>query len=188
MPTVAEQLRLAREAQGLTVNQVAEITKIKGDHIRALEAGEYDCFVAPVYIRGFARTYAKMLKLDDAQLSSELEKELSKTAKYSEPPPLTSGPRTPLDFIMLQVSRLNWRIALAVFVLVAVVVAALISFANRGQKEDPLKRLGPGQYQPPAASPAAPRTAAAAPPAPSSTAFDPFRSTSGFRTPIQSVL
>lgn len=148
MPTVAEQLRQAREAQGLTVNQVAEITKIKGDHIRALEAGEYDCFVAPVYIRGFARTYAKMLKLDDAQLSAELEKELSKTEKFSEPPPLTSGPRTPLDFVMLQVSRLNWRIALAVFVLVAVVVAALISFANRGQKEDPLKRLGPGQYQP----------------------------------------
>jgi cytoskeletal protein RodZ len=148
MPTVAEQLRLAREAQGLTVNQVAEITKIKGDHIRALEAGEYDCFVAPVYIRGFARTYAKMLKLDEAQLSTELEQELSKTAKYSEPPPLTSGPRTPLDFIMLQVSRLNWRIALAVFVLVAVVIAALISFANRGEKEDPLKRLGPGQYQP----------------------------------------
>ena len=36
MPTVAEQLRTAREAQGLTVYQVAEITKIRTDHIRAL--------------------------------------------------------------------------------------------------------------------------------------------------------
>src|SRR5258705_11311017 len=39
MATVAEQLRRAREAQNLNVYQVAEITKIKTDHIRALESG-----------------------------------------------------------------------------------------------------------------------------------------------------
>ena len=63
MPTVAEQLRAAREAKNLSVNEVAEITKIRTDHIRALEEGNFDIFVAPVYIRGFARTYATLLKL-----------------------------------------------------------------------------------------------------------------------------
>jgi len=57
MATVGEQLRLAREAQNLNVYQVAEITKIKTDHIRALESGTYDMFSAPVYIRGFIRSY-----------------------------------------------------------------------------------------------------------------------------------
>ena len=148
MPTVAEQLRQAREAQGLNVNQVAEITKIRTDHIRALEEGDYDRFVAPVYIRGFARTYAKMLKLDEVQLGADLEKELGRTEKFREPPPLTSGPRTPLDFLMLQVSRLNWRIVVAVLVLVAVIVAALIGFRNRdGGKQDSLKNVGTGMYQ-----------------------------------------
>ena len=37
MSTVSEQLRLAREQQQLDVYQVAEITKIKTDHVRALE-------------------------------------------------------------------------------------------------------------------------------------------------------
>ena len=37
MVTVSEQLRRAREAQELDIYQVAEITKIKTDHIRALE-------------------------------------------------------------------------------------------------------------------------------------------------------
>ena len=51
MATVSEQLRLAREQQQLDVYQVAEITKIKTDHIRALESGTYDIFPAQVYIR-----------------------------------------------------------------------------------------------------------------------------------------
>src|SRR5712664_3601126 len=64
MSTVAEQLHLAREAKSLTVHQVAEVTKIRSDHIRALEEGNFDVFSAPVYIRGFIRTYATLLKLD----------------------------------------------------------------------------------------------------------------------------
>src|SRR3989442_410993 len=39
MSTVAEQMRRAREEQSLTVHQVSDITKIKTDHIRALEDG-----------------------------------------------------------------------------------------------------------------------------------------------------
>lgn len=152
MPTVAEQLRQAREAQQLSVHQVAEITKIKTDHIRALEAGDFDCFVAPVYIRGFVRNYAKMLKLDEAKVGADLDAELSRTEKFSEPPPLTPGPQTPLDFLMLRVSRLNWRIAAAVAVLIVVIIVALIGFRNgSGKKEDPAKGVGPGMYQPPPA-------------------------------------
>ena len=56
MATVADQLRRAREAQQLNIYQVAEITKIKTDHIRALESGNYDTFSAPVYIRECGRS------------------------------------------------------------------------------------------------------------------------------------
>ena len=76
MPTVAEQLRAAREARNLSINEVAEITKMRGDHIRALEEGNFDVFVAPVYIRGFTRTYGTLLKLDVPQLIKALEPRL----------------------------------------------------------------------------------------------------------------
>ena len=72
MPTVAEQLRAGREASKLDIYQVAEITKIRTDHLRALEAGDYDQFAAPVYIRGFVRTYAGLLKLDVAKVMADL--------------------------------------------------------------------------------------------------------------------
>ena len=87
MSTVAEQLRSAREARGLTIYQVAEITKIKTDHVRALEEGNYEVFSAPVYIRGFVRTYANLVKLDVPVLMSELDTELGRTDRFNEAPP-----------------------------------------------------------------------------------------------------
>src|SRR5436309_5240934 len=104
MPTVSEQLRQARETQKLTVHQVAEVTKIRTDHLRALEEGNYDVFSAPVYIKGFVRSYATLVKLDVPPLMAALEAELSQTARHSEPPPLSDNPRGVLDFIMLQLS------------------------------------------------------------------------------------
>src|SRR5258706_16392226 len=109
MSTVAEQLRKGREAQNLTVKQLAEITKIRSDHIRALEEGNFNVFSAPVYIRGFVRSYAPLLKLDVPQTMSALDAELGRTEKFSEPPPLTDEPRTVLDFVMLQLSKVDWR-------------------------------------------------------------------------------
>jgi cytoskeletal protein RodZ len=149
MATVSEQLRRGREQQQLDVYQVAEITKIKTDHVRALESGTFDIFPAPVYIRGFVRTYATMLKLDVPSVLADLDGELSQSDKFRDPPPLTNMPRSPLDFLMLQLSRLNWRIAFAIVtVLLFLILAAAVIRNRSGNRADPLKDLGPGVYQP----------------------------------------
>jgi cytoskeletal protein RodZ len=150
MTTVAEQLQVAREAKTLSIYQVAEVTKIRTDHIRALEEGNFDAFSAPVYIRGFVRTYATLLKLDVTQVMSALDAELSKTEKFHEPPPLTEQPRGALDFLTLQLSKVNWRVAVVVLagiVLVAVIYGGISSWRHH-QKADPLANLNPGVYKP----------------------------------------
>ena len=151
MGTVAEQLRRAREEQKLTIYQVAEATKIKTEHIRALEAGQYDAFSAPVYIRGFVRSYAKFLKLDLVPLSAVLDAELSQTQKHAGPPPLTKQPQTALDFLMLQFSKLNRRWVLLILGVAVVLVIGFVifRFVASKAKTDPLKKLGPGLYQAP---------------------------------------
>ncbi len=149
MATVSEQLRRAREQQQLDVYQVAEITKIKTDHIRALESGTFDIFPAPVYIRGFVRTYAGMLKLDVPRLLADLDGELGQSEKFRDPPPLTNTPRSPLDFVMLQLSRLNWRIAFGLAaVFLFLVLAAAVVRSRTSKPSDPLKDIGPGIHQP----------------------------------------
>jgi len=149
MPTVSEQLRRAREQQQLDIYQIAEITKIRTDHIRALESGNFDIFSAPVYIRGFVRTYGTMLKLDVPALLAALEAELGQTEKFREPPPLTKQPKGPIDFVMLQLSRLNWRIAFAVVAVTIFLILGVSVIRSRTKRtSEAPPDLGPGLYEP----------------------------------------
>lgn len=149
MSTVSEQLREARLAQGLTVQQVVDITKIRTDHLLALEDGNFNVFSAPVYIKGFVRTYATILKLDVPKIIAQLEAELRQTEKFAEPPPLTDEPRTVLDFFTLQLSKLDLqRAAIIGGVLLCLLLGFVVVFTVRHhRKADPLSGLKPAVYQ-----------------------------------------
>jgi cytoskeletal protein RodZ len=150
MSTVAEQLRQAREARHLTVEQVAEITKIRTDHLRALEEGNFNVFSAPVYIRGFVRSLSTLLKLDVPQMMATLDAELGKTQQFAEPPPLTTQPHGFVDFLMLQMSKVDWQKGVwgvGVAILLATVLLVIVVSRN-ARKADPLKGLKPAVYQP----------------------------------------
>lgn len=156
MATVAEQLKQAREAQHLSVQQVADVTKMRADHVRALESGDYDVFVAPVYIRGFVRSYARLVKIDADQIMAVLEDELGRTEKFREPPSLSGRERTLLDLVMLNLSRVNWRIALPIITVVVVLTTAfwVQRFIQGRLAQDPASGIEPGVYQPPRPPPA----------------------------------
>jgi cytoskeletal protein RodZ len=150
MSSVADELRGARAAQGHSVHQVAEITKIRTDHIRALEEGNYDVFVAPVYIRGFVRTYADLLKLDVSAVMATLEAELKQNKKHREAPALSDEPRGVLDWVSYQLSRVDWRLWLPIvsILLVAGLGIWIYRAVKSHQAEDPLRDLAPAVYQP----------------------------------------
>ena len=146
MSTVAEQLRQAREAKSLTEQQVVEITKIRTDHLQALERGTFDVFSAPVYIRGFVRSYATLLKLDVPQVMAALETELASTTKFAEPPPLAEHSHGLVDFLTLQLSKVDWRKGLIGLGAVIVLVAAFSAWVS-WRHHNPLKGLKPATYR-----------------------------------------
>ncbi|MBI1842509.1 MAG: helix-turn-helix domain-containing protein [Verrucomicrobia bacterium] len=150
MPTVPETLRAAREAASLTVQQVAESTKLKTEQVRALDQGDYSVFPAPIYIRGSIRTYARLLKLDVPSLMTQLEAEFSGSREFSDPPPLTPPAGGILDWMMLQFSKMDWRVAggLGLLLIVLMVSWSFIRPAPASRKADPLAHLGPGLYSP----------------------------------------
>jgi len=150
MSTVAQQLRDARQAQNLTVYQVAEITKIRTDHIRALEDGNYEVFSAPVYIRGFVRNCATLLKLDVTQIMAALDAELRQTEKFRESPSLSGAGKGPLDLVMFQLSKVNWNkviVAFGAVVLLAAIAVAYLTWRH-ARAADSMKGVKPGLYQP----------------------------------------
>ena len=155
-------MRREREAKRLTIHQIADAIKIRSDHVTALEEGNYDVFAAPVYIRGFVRSYAQVLKLDLAVVMRELDSELAKSEKHRDPPPLTPQSRGVLDFIMFQLSKVRWQIVapIAGILLVVLLGAWAVREWKSRQVRDPLAKLGQGLYQPPKTSDTLPLPAA----------------------------
>ncbi|MEI9866497.1 MAG: helix-turn-helix transcriptional regulator [Limisphaerales bacterium] len=148
MSTVAEQLSGAREARKLTVQQVADATKIRTDHISALEQGNFSVFSAPVYIRGSVKLYAKLLKLDQPTIMAALDAELKNTEKFSEPPPFTEESNKPLDRVIYLLAKLNLKWVLAAIALAGIVVVVLIvNTVLKNHSRDPLANLPPAVYQ-----------------------------------------
>jgi cytoskeleton protein RodZ len=64
MPALGEGFRSAREARGLTLSDVAEQIHIRSVYLNAIETEDWSSIGAPVYVRGFLRTYARFLGLD----------------------------------------------------------------------------------------------------------------------------
>ncbi|MDP1651963.1 MAG: DUF4115 domain-containing protein [Rhodocyclaceae bacterium] len=63
----------AREAAGLTVAEVAQSLKFSPRQIQLLEADDYDALPGTTIVRGFVRSYARLLKLDADRLLQVLD-------------------------------------------------------------------------------------------------------------------
>lgn len=68
MAQVGDALRAARESRGLTLEQVEKTTRIRRVFLEAIEEDRFDVLPAPVYARGFIRTYARLVGLDPEEV------------------------------------------------------------------------------------------------------------------------
>ncbi len=64
MAELGEEFRAAREARALSLSDVSEQIHIRSVHLESIENGDWSSIGAPVYVRGFLRTYARFLDLD----------------------------------------------------------------------------------------------------------------------------
>ncbi|WP_194756990.1 cytoskeleton protein RodZ [Aliidiomarina indica] len=68
-----ELLRQAREQAGLSVSQIADRLRLRRTQIEELEANEFSKYVGGTYIRGYLRSYAKLVSLDEATVISSYQ-------------------------------------------------------------------------------------------------------------------
>jgi cytoskeleton protein RodZ len=61
---LGERFRAAREARGLSLSDVSEQIRIRTVYLAAIEDENWNTIGAPVYIRGFIRTYARFLGIE----------------------------------------------------------------------------------------------------------------------------
>ena len=65
MESIGEFFKQVRETKGLTIDEVASKTRIRTDFVKALEDGNFAKLPDQVFARGFVRSYARSLGLDE---------------------------------------------------------------------------------------------------------------------------
>jgi cytoskeleton protein RodZ len=89
--SIGDRLRAAREAKGLSLDDIATRTRIPIRHLKNIEEENWDALPAVTYSIGFARSYANAVDLDGAEIGRELRDRIGGTrastapAEYYEP-------------------------------------------------------------------------------------------------------
>lgn len=120
--SVGERLRVAREAKGLSLEDVARQTRIPIRHLEHIEREEWDALPAITYSVGFARSYANTIGLDGGEIGAQVREQLggtrasgTATAPYYEPadparvPPRSMAIAAALIAVLLVIGYLIWR-------------------------------------------------------------------------------
>jgi cytoskeletal protein RodZ len=62
--TFGQKLKSERESQGLSIEEVAETTRIGIHHLRALEGDDFGALPDDVFVKGYVRAYAQCVNVD----------------------------------------------------------------------------------------------------------------------------
>ena len=75
LPSVGQHLRTARQAKGLSADEVAKALKLSLRQVVALEADDWSSLPCTTIIRGFVRNYARLLGIDASLLMAALDQQ-----------------------------------------------------------------------------------------------------------------
>jgi cytoskeleton protein RodZ len=73
LPLPGSTLRAAREVNGYSLAEIAQALKFSVRQLEALENDDYSSLKGTTFIRGFVRSYARYLRLDEVPLLAALE-------------------------------------------------------------------------------------------------------------------
>lgn len=138
--SAGDDLRLAREKKGLSIEQVAAETRIPQRHLLVMEAGDFSALPARTYAIGFARTYAKAVGLDERVIAAKVREELGDALR---PEHARAANFEPGDPARVPSRGLAWAMGLAAVLLLAGIFAFYRSIVAPG--------IGPAPLVPPQA-------------------------------------
>jgi cytoskeleton protein RodZ len=126
--SVGQMLREAREAQNITLEDVAERLRLMHRQVKAMEADDFESLGQSVFARGFVRNYARLLGLEPEVLLGRMEgAPLEQTpVSHAEPLPQHAWLSSPWLIVLL----------LGVLLLLAAPVA-LYLWLNSGTDDSP---------------------------------------------------
>lgn len=164
--TIGAILQGAREANGESIEDIAQILRINWRYIQALEEGRFEDLPGSAYAIGFIRTYSEYLGIDSANIVSQY-KALSETTKnkttlvFPEPIPESGLPGGAIMFAGIFVAVLaygGWYLATEENSFLARMVAPVPEHLTEAGDQNAAQDEDVGAEQPAEEVPAQPAT------------------------------
>ena len=127
MSSLGSYLKQEREARRVSIAELAQTTRIPVRILQQLESDEQSELPADVFVRGFLRSYAKSLGLDEEHVLNRYH-----GRKTPEPPPA-------LPAVYAPESGRRFGIAIALFILLILFTLALSIVLRPRHRDTPLE-------------------------------------------------
>lgn len=171
MGSFGERLQREREMRGITLEEIADSTKIGTRSLRALEQEDFDKLPGGIFNKGFVRAYARYLGIDEEQAVTDF------LAAAGETEQLLPNPSPTEKMTPYRPGSGGWAVALALLALAAGGYAAwrlnLWPFASYASRQTAPPIQPPAAIAPPPSGSAGAGAAVTRPAEQSSTAASP---------------
>ncbi len=156
MTNFGASFKKAREAKGISLDEIARKTRISARFLKAIEEEEFQRLPGGIFNRGFVRAFAENVGLDPDQAVADYER----LARAGEP---VETPAAPLGAAPRRIERHLYPVAIGALVLLIVIfyIATRDSAKRAETTSPPAANVSEPAPTPP--QPAAPETASAAP-------------------------
>lgn len=138
MESIGDYLKREREIRNITLEEVANATKINIGILRTIEEGQTERFPAAVFVRGFIRCYAQYIGLDPNDVLLRYHPQVKTPGHQEEVSP---PPEKPEKKIWPFFSRHRKLLGVSISIIIAVFLLSLV--VNIGKKETLKKEQKP---------------------------------------------
>lgn len=154
MESIGQYLKRIREERGLSIGEVARLTRIKPDQIEALEEDRLEKFPGEVFARGFVRIYARCLDLDEDETMDRFSQTAQSFFRGKD-----EDQRQTEQTVVLQNSRRKLQSRFVQVAVVAIMGLAIVIVYNMNAQRSIEKERGSGFIIPTPPPPEAPTVA-----------------------------
>ncbi len=128
MASFGDKLRREREMRRITLDEIAESTKISRRHLESLEKEDFDSLPGGVFNKGFVRAYARYLGLDEDQAVADYAAVANEPAPDENKFPLEIHDKPKPE---LNPRRSHFPLVLAMAALIGVVIGYTLWARNK---------------------------------------------------------
>jgi cytoskeleton protein RodZ len=138
MASLGQELRRERELRGISLQEIADSTRISLRFLQAIEEDRFDRISGEFFVRAILRSYAKSIGLDEHQVLNRYQEMQSYEEQHQDKENKNVTPPRKLPPMQSRRHKKFVAVAIAAIAVIAVGLALLYIFSPSSGKEPPI--------------------------------------------------